>query len=266
MARPRSAFASLLAVVGGLGIVLGIVGLWANRTVGDSETFSSLAGGLLRQDVIVSRLAIAIVDPALERAAPEVRRQRRVIVSTTEAVLRNDRFVPIFEGVLEETHRSLVEGDRDVRLRLDPALDAVVVEVRRVAPPVADQLDDVDAPEPTILSAGQASRVRSFVEFERAASLAFLIGGLILVAISLVGGGPRALLPAGTTVAALAVLMFLLLFGVRTLVGIEVSGASRDAADSAFGVVVAGLQTTLIVTAVVGAVAAVVGAVLARRT
>lgn len=265
MGRPRSAFASFLAVTGGIGLVLGVVGLWANQTVGDTEAFAGLATGLLRQDVIVTRLADAIVDPALEQAAPEIRQQRRIIVSTTETVLRNERFVPIFEGVLAETHRSLIDGEREVRLSLDPALDAVIVEVRKVAPPVADQLDAVDAPEPTILSQGQASRVRSVIDFERAASLALLIGGLILVAIALIGGGPRALVPAGTTVAVIAVLILLLVLGVRSLIGVEVSGASRDAASSAYAVVVGGLRTTLIVTAIAGAAAAFAGALVARR-
>lgn len=265
MARPRSAFASFLAVTGGIGLVFGMVGLWANRTVGDTEAFAGLATGLLRQDVIVARLADAIVDPALEQAGPEIRQQRRIIVATTETVLRNERFVPIFEGVLAETHRSLLGGERDVRLRLDPALDAVIVEVRKVAPPVADQLDGVDAPEPTILSQEQASRIRSVIDFERAASLALLIGGLILVAIALIGGGPRALVPAGTTVAVIAVLILLVVLGVRSLIGVEVSGASRDAASTAYAVVVGGLRTTLIVTAIAGAAAAFAGALVVRR-
>src|SRR3954467_4487333 len=217
MARARSPFAGLLAFLGGGALVLGIVGVWANRTVGDSDAFSSLAGQLLGQDVIVSRLATAIVDPVLERSSPEVRQQRRIIVSATEQVLRNDAFVVVFQKVLRDAHEQLLVGDGDVKLHLDPALDAVIVEVRKVAPPVADQLDAVDAPDPTVVSAAQASRVRGIIDFERTASLALLIIGAILLVIAVIGGGPRALVPGGVTVAVIAVIVLLLIFGIRSL-------------------------------------------------
>lgn len=265
MARPRSPFAGFLAFLGGFAIALGIVGLWVNRTVGDTEAFSALASRLLDEDVIVNRLANEIVDPVLEVSPPEVRQQRRIIVATTERVLGDERFVPVFEDVLRDTHHQLLVADGEVTLRLDTALDAVVVEIRRIAPRVADQLETVDAPEPTILSASQASRVRGVIDFERTASFALVIIGAILILIAVIGGGPRALVTAGTTVAVLCVLVFLIAFGVRALVGVEVSGASRDAASSAYGVVIGGLRTTLLVTALAGAIAAVAGAVLARR-
>ena len=265
MARSRSPFAGFLAFLGGLALVFGLVGLWANRTIGDSDAFSSLAGRLLAQDVIVTRLANAIVDPVLERATPEVRQQRRIIVATTEKVLSNPAFVSVFQDVLREAHQQLLVGDGDVKLHLDPALDAVIVEIRKVAPQVAEQLDGVNAPDPTILSASQVSRVRGFIDFERTASLVLLIIGAILIVIAIIGGGPRALVSTGITVTVLCVIVLLLVFGVRSLVGIEVAGASRDAANSAYGVVVNGLRTTLIVAALAGVGAAVVGAVLARR-
>lgn len=265
MARPRSPFAGFLAFLGGTAIALGIVGLWVNRTIGDTEAVSALAPRLLAQDVIVGRLANEIVDPVLAASPPEVRRQRRVIVATTQRVLGDERFVPVFEDVLRDSHRQLLAADEDVTLRLDPALDVVIVEIRRVAPAVADQLETVDAPEPTNLSASQASRVRGVIDFERTASFALVIIGAILVVIAVIGGGPRALVPAGTTLAVLCVLIFVIAFGVRALVGIEVSGASRDAASSAYGVVIGGLRTTLIVAALAGIAAAVTGAVLARR-
>jgi len=265
MARPRSPFAGFLAFLGGFALVLGIVGLWANRTIGDSDAFASLAGRLLGEDVIVSRLATEIVDPVLERSTPEVRQQRRIIVATTEQVLKNRAFVPVFEDVLRDVHQQLLVSDDDIQLHLDPALDAVVVEIRKVSPQVADELDAVDAPDPTILSASQVSRVRGFIDFERTASLVLLIIGAILVVIAVIGGGPRSLVPAGMTVTVVAVIVLLLVLGVRSLVGVEVAGASRDAASSAYGVVVNGLRTTLIVTALVGIAAAVTGAVLARR-
>jgi hypothetical protein len=181
-------------------------------------------------------------------------------------VLGDERFVPVFEGVLARAHRDLVDGEGDVRLRLAPALDAVAIEVAKVAPNVATQLAGVTPPEPVVVGAAQADRVRSLLDTAHLIAVAFLLGGAILGAIALFGGGPRALVPFGSTLAAACVLVLLLLYGVRELVGIEVSGGSREAAGSAFGVVIGGLRTTLLVAALVGVAAAIVGSVISRRT
>jgi hypothetical protein len=265
MARSRSPFGAFLAVLAGIAMALGALGWWAEHTVGDAEAFSSLAGDLLAQQSVVSRLATAIVDPVLEQASPEVRQQRAVIVRTTRHVLGDERFVPVFEDVLVQVHRSLLDRDGDVRLELGPAQDAVVVQVRAVSPSVASQLAAVTPPRPVLLSASQASRIRSTVDLLRGATIAFVIGGVFLLVIAVIGVGPRALMPFGITLAVICVLILLLMFGIRALVDVEVSGASKDAASSAFGVVVANLRTTLIVATVAGVVCAIAGGIVKRR-
>jgi ABC-type Fe3+ transport system permease subunit len=80
-----------------------------------------------------------------------------------------------------------------------------------------------------------------------------------------IGVGPRALMPFGITLAVICVLILLLMFGIRALVDVEVSGASKDAASSAFGVVVSNLRTTLILATIVGVVCAVAGGIVKRR-
>jgi hypothetical protein len=162
-------------------------------------------------------------------------------------------------------HRSLLDGEGDVRLELGPALNAVVVQVRAVSPSVASQLAAVTPPRPVLLSASQASRIRSTVDLLRGATIAFVIGGVILLVIAVIGVGPRALMPFGITLAVICVLILLLMFGIRALVDVEVSGASKDAASSAFGVVVANLRTTLVVATVAGVVCAIAGGIVKRR-
>jgi hypothetical protein len=263
MARPRSPFGSILSILAGLALSLGVVGWWLGHTVGDADAFASLAGDLLHQDAVVSSLAQEIVHPVLENATPDVKQQRAVILATTESVLRDQRFVPLFEDVLRQAHHDLIDGKGDVQLDLGPALAAVVTEVRPISPQVADQLAAVPAPHPVVIAAAEADRVRSLVGFERAATIAFLVGGLILIVIAVIGAGPRALVPFGITLAVTCGLFLLLIFGARGLLGLQVSHG--DAASSAFGVVLAGLRTTLIVVALVGAGSAVLGAVLGRR-
>jgi hypothetical protein len=265
MARSRSRFASFLAVLAGIALAIGLLGWWADRTVANTDAFSSLATDLLAQPAIVSRLADAIVDPVLEKQPAAVRAQRSIIVATTKGVLTNARFVPLFENVLRQAHRALLDGRGEVRLELQPALDRVVEAVRSVSPAVATQLADVRAPAPVVLSSSQAQRIRSVVDLLRGATIAFIAGGAILLVIAVIGGGPRALLPFGVTLAAICVLILVLMYGIRGLVGVQVSGASEDAASSAFGVVVSNLRTTLVVATIAGIASAVAGGVVARR-
>jgi hypothetical protein len=253
-------------VIAGLAIALGIAGLWAQRTLGDAETISALAGEILTEPRIRTELAIAIVDPVLERAPDAIQAQRAFILSTTESVLGHPRFVSVFQAVLRVAATELLEGRGAIRLDLDRPLELVIVEVEPVSPEAAAALSEIDAPSPVIVSAERADRLRDLIEFERAVSVALLVGGAALVLVAVVRGGPRALLPFGATLAgASLVLLAALLFG-RTvlLAGIEPEGRA-DAARAAWNIVIADLRTALLIATGAGAVAVVAGGVLGRR-
>jgi len=263
----RSPLATWLAVLGGLAIALGVAGLWAQRTLGDAETVSALAGEILAEPGIRTELAIVIVDPALERAPKEIREQRDLIVSTTESVLGAPRFVSVFQDVLRATATELIEGRGAVRLELERPLQLVIVEVEPVSPEVAAALAEIDPPSPVIVSAGQADRLRGLLAFERAVSVALLIAGVVLALFAVVRGGPRVLLPFGATLAGASLVLFAgLLFG-RTLLLRGIEPASRaDAAEAAWDIVIADLRTALLLSAAAGAIAIVAGGVLGRRS
>ncbi len=262
----RSPLATWLAVLGGLAIALGVAGLWAQRTLGDPETVSALAGEILAEPRIRTELAIVIVDPVLEHAPKEIRAQRDLIVSTTESVLGAARFVSVFQDVLRVAATELLEGQGAVRLELERPLERVVVEIQPVSPEVAAALAEIDPPSPVIVSAAKADRLRGFLEFERAVSLALLIAGVVLALFAVVRGGPRVLLPFGATLAGASLLLFAgLLFG-RTLLLWGIHPASRaDAAEAAWNIVIADLRNALLVAAAAGAIAVVAGGLLGRR-
>lgn len=264
--RRRSPLATWLAVLGGLAIALGLLGLWAQRTLGDAETFAALAGDILEKPQIRNELAVVIVDPVLERAPEELQEQRAVIVTTTASVLGSARFVPIFEGVLRRAHTRLIEGEGAVRLELDRPLDEVIAEIEAISPELAAELDAVDPPEPEVVSAAQADRLRGFIAFEQAVSVVLLVAGVLLVIVAVIRGGPRALLPFGATLAGACLVLFGVLLAGRSLLLSGIHPASRtDAAEAAWDVVVADLRTALLIGAAAGAVAVVVGGVLGRR-
>lgn len=259
----RSPIATWLAVLGGVAIALGVTGLWALRTLGDPETVAALAGDILAHPQIRTELAVVIVDPVLQHAPKEIREQRDLIVSTTESVLGSSRFIPVFQDVLRDAATQLLEGEGAVRLDLDRPLELVIVEVEPLSPEVAGELARIDPPSPVIVSAGEADRLRGFVAFERAASVALLIAGAALAILAVVRGGGRALLPFGATLAGASLVLFAaLLFGRMLLLG-GIHPASRaDAAEAAWNIVVADLRNALLIAAAAGAIAVVAGGVL----
>jgi hypothetical protein len=265
-ARRRSPLGTWLAVLGGLAIALGVTGVWAQRTLGDPETFSALAGDILEEPRIRTELAVVIVDPVLESAPPEIQRQRTFIVMTTASVLGDARFVPVFRGVLRRAAIDLMDGEGPVRLKLDRPLDWIVTEVEPISPQLADGLAAIHPPEPEVVSASQADRLRGLVEFERAVSLVLLIAGAALAIVAVVRGGPRTLLPFGATLAGASLVLFGMLLVGRTLLLSGINPASRvEAAGAAWDVVIADLRTALLISAGAGALAVVAGGILGRR-
>jgi hypothetical protein len=266
-ARRRSALATWLAVFGGLAIALGVTGLWAQRTLGDPVTFARLAGDILEDDEVRSELAVVIVDPVLDEAPPEIQQQRAFIVATTTTVLGDRRFVPLFQGVLRRAAADLLEGDGPVTLQLDRPLDLVVEEIEPVSPEVAAALADIDPPEPEVLSAAQADRLRAVVRFERTVAAVLLVVGGVCLVVAAIRGGPFALVPFGATLAgASLVLLGMLLVG-RGLLLAGVHPPSRaDAAADAWAIVIRDLQTALLLSVAAGAVAVLVGGILTRRS
>jgi hypothetical protein len=265
-ARRRSPLGTWLAVLGGLAIALGVAGVWAQRTLGDPETFAGLAGEILEQPEIRTELAIVIVDPVLDDGPDALRSQRAVIVATTASALGDPRFIPVFETVLRGAATRLVEGEGPVVLELDRPLELVVDEIEPISPELAAELAAVDPPEPEVVSADQADRLRGLIAFERAVSVAMIVAGLALVVLAALRGGPRTLLPFGATLAGACLVLFgVLLFG-RTLLLAGIAPPSRaDAAERAWDIVIGDLRIALLLSAAAGAILLVAGGFLGRR-
>ena len=264
MARARATFATWLAVLGGLAIAFGVSGTWAQRTLGDPETFAALAGDMLEEPSIRTELAVVIVDPLLDGAVEGV--GRTFIVTTTATVLGDERFIPVFEDVLRRAAVQLVEGEGAVTLELDRPLDVIVQEVQPISPELAEMLATIDAPEPVVVGSREADQLRGIVAFERAVSIALLVIGLGLVVVAVGFGGPFALLPFGATLAGACLVLFAVLLAGRSLLLSGIEPDSRaEAAAAAWNVVISDLTIALLVSAAAGAVAVVAGGILGRR-
>jgi hypothetical protein len=172
----------------------------------------------------------------------------------------------VFEEVLRRAATRLVEGKGAVRLELDRPLEEVIAEISPLFPELAAELATVDVPEPEIVPAREADRLRGFIEFQRAASVVLLVLGAILTVVAVARKGARALLPFGATLAGACLVLFgALLFG-RTVLLDAIEPANRAvAAEAAWDVVVADLRTVLLISAGAGGLAVVAGGILGRR-
>ncbi|MEX0743652.1 MAG: hypothetical protein WD248_04755 [Actinomycetota bacterium] len=265
-ARRRSPLATWLAVLGGLAIALGVTGLWAQRTLGDPEAVAALAGDILDRPAIRTELALVIVDPALENADLLIQEQRTFIVTTTASLLGNERFVPLFEEVLRRAATRLVEGEGAVRLELDRPLEVVIADIEPLFPELAAELAAASVPEPEVVSAREADRLRGFIEFQRTASVLLLVLGALLTLVAVFRNGARALLPFGATLGGACLVLFgALLFGRTVLLG-AIEPANRvAAAEAAWDVVIADLRAILLISAGAGGLAVLAGGILGRR-
>jgi hypothetical protein len=263
----RGRSATWLAALGGVLVALGVLGVWAQRTLGDPATFAALAGEILEQPEVRTQLAIVIVDPVLEDAPVEIQQQRPLIVSTTASVLGDDRFVPVFEGVLRRATVRLLHTEGAVHLELEEPLRIVAADVEAISPALAAELAAIDPPQPEVLSDNRADALRGFIALERAVSVAVLVAGGVLAVIAVVRSGGGALLPFGAALAGGCLVLFGALLAGRgiLLAGIEPS-ARAEAAAAAWDVVVSDLQAALLLSAGAGAVAVVAGGVVGRRS
>jgi hypothetical protein len=261
MASRRSGVATALAATGAALIVVGAGGLWVQRTIGEADTFSALAGDLIERPEIRVALAEAAIDPLFEDAPLALAIQRELAVGVVAAVLGDDRFVGAFRQVLREAHARLVEGERGaVEITLERVVDVARQDLAGISPEVAARIDAIETPEIVVVARAQAQALRTLLGFERAFGVAFVVTGALLVLIGALRNGARALVPAGVAAILTSAALFLTLLATRAgvIAGVQ-AGRAREAAGAGWDVVVEGLLWTLAIGAGAGVAAIALG-------
>jgi hypothetical protein len=261
MARTRSGFATALAVLGAALLVVGASGLWIQHTLGERDTFTSLADDLIERPEIRTALAETAIEPLFEEAPLALALQRELAVGLIAGLLGDERFVGAFREVLRQAHTRLIERERGpIEITLELVVDVAREDLADISPELAARVDAIETPEIVVVAREEAQALRTLLEFERSFAVGLVIAGAVMVMIAALRNGMRALVASGVAAVVTAAVLFVILIAIRAgvLAGVE-AGRAREAAGAAWDVIIAGLLVTLVIAAGAGVAAAVLG-------
>ncbi len=258
--------ATVLLVLGGIGIVLASTGWWLERNFLDTARFTGTANDLLDQDEIHAELTNVLVRQLSEEAGTDLQIAQPFLASIVAQVVDSSAFRTVFDAALSRAHRVLVDRDTEkVILNLTDAYDQIKGPLQQVAPKLAGELPNRKQLEVVLLHRSQLSTVWDTIDVVKRTVTLLTIGALVLVAagLALAVDRWRALARAAWTVTATgAVLVFAVLFA-RVVARWQIrDGVLADAVVAALRVITNPLvvQTMLVV------VVAVLVALAARFT
>lgn len=190
------AASGVLAVLGTLLLVVGIVAGFARYEVLDGARFAATADQLRKDPQVAAQLGIVISDRVVA-ANPNLRLLRPLVQRTATSVLTRDSLTPLVAGAVEPVHEAIVSGRAaDAALELNQVGAQVVDALRTVRP-------DLQISAPADLTVGQqALGARQALETAAKAAawvtlaswLSPLIGVLLLAVAGGLRGGPRSAL------------------------------------------------------------------------
>jgi hypothetical protein len=264
--RVREIAATVLVVLGGIGIVLASTGWWVERNFLDTPRFTGTANALLDQDEIQAELTNVLVRQLSEEAGTSLQIAQPFLAAIVSNVVDSDAFRTVFDVALSRAHRVLVDRDTEkVILDLTDAYDQIKGPLQQVAPNLADDLPSRKQLEVVLLRRSQLSTIWDTIDAVKRTITLITVGALVLLAAGLAVAVERwrALARAAWTVVAVGgMLVFALLF-TRVVARWQISdGVLADAVVAALRVI----TNPLIVQTMLVAVLAVLVAVAARFT
>ena len=112
----------MLVFLGGLALLAGAVAAYARLDLLDEQDFADRAVESLEGEGVRRAIERELVGALPEVATP---RQRRLIESITDEVIRSDAFRALFREATVQLHNLYLGGDDQVSLRLDAAIPLV---------------------------------------------------------------------------------------------------------------------------------------------
>ncbi len=110
MQRVRSVLSTVLLVLSGVLVPIGVIAAWADSTIYDSATFSRRAVQLLDSSSVRREVAEKLTEQLARAGNEEAIAFRPAAILAVEAVVDTDTFRSIFRAAIRQTHESLVEG------------------------------------------------------------------------------------------------------------------------------------------------------------
>ena len=110
MQRVRSGLSTVLLVLSGVLVPIGVIAAWADSTIYDSATFSRRAVQLLDSSSVRREVAERLTEQLARAGNEQAIAFRPAAILAVEAVVDTDTFRSIFRTAIRQTHESLVDG------------------------------------------------------------------------------------------------------------------------------------------------------------
>ena len=260
--RLREIGATILLVIGGIGLVTASTGWWLERSFLHTSRFTDTANRLLDEDEVQAELASVMVRQLSRRAGTNLQVAEPFLATIVGQVVETDAFRTVFDLALSNAHRVLVNRETGtIILNLTSAYDQVKRPLQQVAPNLARELPSRDELEFVLLHRSQLTTVWDTIDrAKRIVGFLTIAAGLLLVAgVALAVDRWRAVARGAWIVAGSGVVLFVALFVTRVVLRSRISdGVLADAVVASFRVI----TTPLVVqSAIIVAVAVFVGLV-----
>lgn len=259
--------AGILAFVGLLLVPLADAGLWTQRELLTTASFTDLAVDVVRQPEVSDALAQRLTDE-IELRTDLPLEAHSVIESAVRTAVGTEQFELIFRAAVGGMHDQLKRGDDVLALNLDESLPVIKSTVAGTDQGIAAEIPDSGLPVITVVTKDDAPALWDAVDVARRASLAFPIAALVLLAAAVLVSPRRhvMLIVIGVGMLAIAVALALLIeLGRGPLSDVAGSQLSRDAFDAGYDVVGASFVAQSAVFGVLGVVLAASGGALMWR-
>jgi hypothetical protein len=230
----RSSAAGLLALVGLLLVPLADVGLWTQRQLLPTESFTDLSVEVLHQPEVGDALAVRLTDE-IDTHVDLSADTRAIVESAVRSAVATPEFEQVFRVAVGSMHEQLERGDDQLALDFDPALPAIKTAVARFDQNAADQIPDTGLPAITVLRESEVPAVWQAVDVARRAALVFPIAAVLVLAVAVLMSWRRAqlVIMIGVGLVVLAVALALLVGVGRDLLSDVIGDDTRQAAFTA---------------------------------
>jgi hypothetical protein len=263
----RGFLAGVLAVIGLLLVPLASLGVWTQRELLPTESFTDLASEVMQQPEVQDALAQRVTDEIIVQS-PQVANGRLLVQPAVGQVLRTEQFDLVFRAAVANMHAQLRAGDDALRLDLNSLLPVVRDQVAQVNQGVANRIPTSGLPAITVVTRDDVPELWTGVEIGRDASWAIPAIALLLLIAAVVVAEQRAtmLIVVGLGLLVIAAILVLVIrFGRDPLSRVVGSDITVEAFNAGYDTVTSSYVTQMLVLAVAGAITAVIGVVLKLR-
>lgn len=181
--RLRGIVATVLLVLGGVGLVVASTGWWLERNFLNTSRFTGTANQLLDQDEVQAELSDVLVRQLSERAGTDLQLAQPFLASIVGHVVDSNAFRAVFDEALSNAHRVLVDrGTETIILNLTAAYDQIKAPLAQVAPKLADELPSRSQLEVVLLHRSELTTIWDTIDEVKHAVLLVSIASVLLLA------------------------------------------------------------------------------------